>query len=103
MSRRWKFFPAAATAALLAATVAVTAQESTHRPAGWAQKIEMAGIQNCFQITTNLYRGAQPTAEGMAHLKAIGIKTVINLRAWHSDQDKVAGTGLKSVRFETEP
>jgi protein tyrosine/serine phosphatase len=25
------------------------------------------------------------------------------LRAWHSDKDKVAGTGLKSVRFEMEP
>jgi len=39
----------------------------------------------------------------MTHLKAFGIKTVVNLRAWHSDKDKVAGTGLKSVRFETEP
>jgi protein tyrosine phosphatase (PTP) superfamily phosphohydrolase (DUF442 family) len=103
MNRRWQFFPFAATAALLAATVAVTAQESTHRPAGRAQKIEVAGIKNCFQITTNLYRGAQPTAEGAVHLAAMGIKTVINLRAWHSDQDTVAGTGLKSVRFEMEP
>jgi protein tyrosine phosphatase (PTP) superfamily phosphohydrolase (DUF442 family) len=103
MNRHWKIFRAAAMAALLAATVAATAQESTNRPANWAQKIEVAGIKNCFQVTTNLYRGAQPTAEGMAHLKAMGIKTVINLRAFHSDKDKVAGTGLKSVRFETEP
>jgi protein tyrosine/serine phosphatase len=63
----------------------------------------MIGIKNCFQVTTNLYRGAQPTSEGMAQLKAMGIKTVVNLRAWHSDKDKVAGTGLKSVRFEMEP
>ncbi|MGD0251808.1 MAG: hypothetical protein ABSC01_03825 [Verrucomicrobiota bacterium] len=88
-------------AALLTATVAATAQESTNRSANWAQKIGVAGIKNCFQVTTNLFRGAQPTAEGMVHLKAMGIKTVINLRAWHSD--KVAGTGLQSVRFETEP
>lgn len=88
---------------LLAAMAIANAQVSTNRPANWAQKNEVAGIKNCFQVTTNLYRGAQPTAEGMAHLKAMGIKTVINLRAWHSDKDKVAGTGLKSVRFETEP
>jgi protein tyrosine/serine phosphatase len=103
MNCRWKIFRAAAMAVVLAMTVAATAQESTNRPAGWAQKIEVAGIKNCFQVTTNLYRGAQPTAEGMAHLKAMGIKTVINLRAFHSDKDRVAGTGLKSVRFETEP
>jgi protein tyrosine/serine phosphatase len=63
----------------------------------------VTGVKNCFEVTTNLYRGAQPTADGMVHLQAKGIKTVINLRAWHSDKDKVAGTGLKSVRFETEP
>jgi len=39
----------------------------------------------------------------MKQLKALDIRTVINLRAWHSDQDRVAGTGLKSVRFEMEP
>ena len=39
----------------------------------------------------------------MAQLKAMGFKTVVNLRAWHSDKDRVAGTGLKSVRFEMEP
>ena len=89
--------------AFLMLAVAVNAQVSTNRPANRAQKIEVAGIKNCFQVTTNLYRGAQPTAKGMAQLKAMGIKTVINLRAWHSDKDKVAGTGLKSVRFETEP
>ncbi len=103
MNPHWKMFPPAAVIIFFAAAVTVTAQESTHRPAGWAQKIAVPGIRNCFQVTTNLYRGAQPTAEGMAQLKTMGIKTVINLRAWHSDRDQVAGTGLKSVRFEMEP
>jgi protein tyrosine phosphatase (PTP) superfamily phosphohydrolase (DUF442 family) len=75
----------------------------TNCPANWARKIEIAGVKNCFQVTTNLYRGAQPTSAGMAQLKAMGIRTVINLRAWHSDKDKVTGAGLKGVRFETEP
>jgi hypothetical protein len=74
---------------LLAAIFTIPAQESTNRPADWAQKIEVAGVKNCFRVTTNLYRGAQPTAEGMAQLKAMGIKTVINLRAFHSDKDEV--------------
>jgi len=73
------------------------------RPTNWAQPLAVPGISNFFQVTSNLYRGAQPTAEGMARLKAMGVKTIINLRAFHSDEDKVAGTGLKSVRFETKP
>ena len=73
------------------------------RPANWARSLVAPGITNFYQLTTNLYRGAQPTAEGMAQLKAMGIRTVINLRAFHSDQDRVVGIGLKSVRFETKP
>jgi len=75
----------------------------TNRPASWAQPVTIAGIDNCYQVSSNLFRGAQPTAKGMENLKNLGIKTVVNLRTFHSDKDKVAGTGLKSVRFETEP
>jgi len=89
----------------VAAATCVFAAETntTIRPANWAQKIEVAGVPNCHQVTTNLYRGAQPTAEGVKQLKLLGIRTVINLRAFHSDKDEIAGTGLKRVRFETEP
>jgi protein tyrosine/serine phosphatase len=76
---------------------------ATNRPVQWAQPLTLPGVYNFYEVTTNLYRGAQPTAEGMKELKAMGIRTVINLRAWHSDKDEVAGTGLKSIRFETEP
>ncbi len=101
MNRCWKIFPAAVVLCLT--LVAATAQESTNRPAAWAQKIEVAGVRNCYRVTPHLYRGAQPTTEGVAHLKAMGIRTIINLRAHHSDRDQIAGTGLKSVRFEMEP
>jgi hypothetical protein len=48
---------------------------TTVRPADWAQKVEVAGVKNCHQVATNLYRGAQPTAEGMKQLKMLGIRT----------------------------
>ncbi len=76
---------------------------TNNRPASWAQKIEKPGLPNLHQVTTNLYRGAQPTSEGMKQLKALGVKTVINLRSYHSDKDEVSGTDLKSVRFTTQP
>jgi protein tyrosine phosphatase (PTP) superfamily phosphohydrolase (DUF442 family) len=103
MKRRWRSCLAAAAILLVAAPVAVTAQDSTNRPSNWARPLTLPGVSNFYQVTTNLYRGAQPTAKGFKGLKAMGIKTVINLRAWHSDKDRVVGTGLKSLRFEMEP
>jgi len=79
------------------------ASATTNRPVRWAQPLSLPGLTNFYQVTTNLYRGAQPTVEGMRQLKAMGIKTVINLRSFHSDKDEVAGTGLKSIRLETKP
>jgi protein tyrosine phosphatase (PTP) superfamily phosphohydrolase (DUF442 family) len=84
-------------------TVAVPVESAAARPPNWARPLVLPGISNFYQVTTNLYRGAQPTAEGMKELKAMGIRTVINLRAFHSDKDKVESAGMKSVRFETKP
>jgi protein tyrosine phosphatase (PTP) superfamily phosphohydrolase (DUF442 family) len=38
------------------------------------------GITNFGKVDANLYRGAQPDATGIEHLKALGVKTIINLR-----------------------
>jgi protein tyrosine/serine phosphatase len=88
---------------LVLAAVAAPAQTTTNRPAQWAQPMPVSGITNCYQVTTNLYRGSQPTAEGMKQLKAMGIKSVVNLRSFHSDKDELVGTDLKGFRFETKP
>jgi protein tyrosine/serine phosphatase len=45
-------------------------------------------------ITDYLYRSDQPSPTGMKNLKKLGIKTIINLRAFHSDSDEIKGTGL---------
>ena len=67
----------------------------TNRPAAWAKLVLQTGVPNLHKVTTNLYRSAQPTAEGMLNLKKMGIKTVINLRSFNSDSDEVGNTGLK--------
>ena len=66
------------------------------RPANWAQPLTRNGLPNLYKVTDDLYRGAQPTAEGMKELKAMGIKTVINLRDRHSDKELIGDTGLAS-------
>jgi protein tyrosine/serine phosphatase len=39
-----------------------------------------AELPNFHQVNSQLYRGAQPRAGGLQKLKAIGIKTIVNLR-----------------------
>src|SRR5258706_9671567 len=97
-NRQWGILLGCAIAAmcagqLLAVETNQSADAQSTRPANWAVKLDKPGLENFHQVTTNLYRGAQPTTEGAAQLKAMGIKTVINLRAFHSDKAKLAGTG----------
>ena len=49
---------------------------------------------NFHKVTRELYRGAQPTAEGMRELAKMGVKTVVNLRSFHSDRDEIGETSL---------
>lgn len=64
------------------------------RPPEWAQPLTVAGVPNLHRVTDSLYRSAQPNAEGMRNLQELGVRTIINLRAFHSDRDEIAGTGL---------
>lgn len=59
---------------------------NTVATAAWAQPMEQPGLPNLHKVSDDLYRGAQPTAEGIERLKALGVKTIINLRS--SDTDK---------------
>lgn len=69
------------------------------RPASWAKTIDIQGLPNLHKVSEKLYRSAQPTAEGMRNAKKLGIKTVVSLRAFHTDQDEIGNTGLGYERL----
>ncbi|MDH4241662.1 MAG: tyrosine-protein phosphatase [Phycisphaerae bacterium] len=60
----------------------------------WAQRLKVPGVENLHKVSEELYRGAQPSSEGMQQLKELGIKTIVNLRSFHSDQGEIGDTGL---------
>lgn len=64
-----------------------------------AARIDLPGTENFYRISGELYRAGQPTPEAMRIYEGYGIKTVINLRTFHSDVDEVRGTGLKLVEI----
>jgi protein tyrosine/serine phosphatase len=60
----------------------------------WAQPLSLPGVPNLHRVSEGLYRGAQPTTEGMAQLHQLGIETVVNLRSLHSDRDEIGSLPL---------
>ena len=76
---------------------------ASDRPNRWATPIQMPGVGSFYKITDYLYRSEQPTEEGMKHLEKIGIKTIINLRVFHSDLDNIKKTGLRIEEVSIKP
>jgi tyrosine-protein phosphatase SIW14 len=64
---------------------------------------DIPGLPNFARVSDHLYRGAQPTAEGFAALKDMGIKTVVNLRVVHTDKKLLEGHGLQYVHISFKP
>lgn len=82
--------------------VAITAHaETTNRVA--AVGLEKRGVPNFYRVSDWLYRSAQPSAAGFTEVEKLGIKTVVSLRAFHSDKKKLTGTGLRyeNIDFKT--
>jgi len=75
------------------------------RPAGprWAEAVKIDGLPNLHRVTPSLYRGAQPLDSGFEQLRKLGVKKVINLRAFHSDRKAAEAAGLKceEISFKT--
>ena len=74
--------------------------ETNNAQEKWAEPIELPGLPNLHKVSDDLYRGAQPSTEGMRQLQKLGIKTVVNLRSSHSDHDELQGTSLAYEHIE---
>ncbi|SQI34896.1 Protein tyrosine/serine phosphatase [Leminorella richardii] len=59
-----------------------------------AQKVEATTLENFYQIDDSLYRSGQPGVAQMKELEKRGVKSVLNLRNFHTDNDEAKGTSL---------
>jgi tyrosine-protein phosphatase SIW14 len=62
------------------------------------------GVSYAAEVAPGLYRGGQPDADGIAWLKSIGVKTIINLRHYHGDTEgqRVTAAGMRYERIPLE-
>ena len=86
--KRW---PLVAGAAALALGVASFPLGCGGKPRPDPARLETRpGLSNLGLVAEGLYRGAQPTDEGLDSLKAMDIRTVINLRHFHGHHEEKA-------------
>ena len=59
----------------------------------------LAGLSNVGRVAPGVYRGDQPLPEGYRTLKAMGIRTVVNLRTRHGEKAAVESAGMRSIEI----
>lgn len=56
-------------------------------------------IENFHKVDEKLYRSTQPSKKAFMVMHDYGIKSVVDLRQWHSDEDLIKDTGVKHYKF----
>jgi tyrosine-protein phosphatase SIW14 len=92
-------------AAALGAANAFAAEPAPRsRPLHWAVQIINTTLENCYRVSDDLYRCEQPTEKDIAHLRALGIRSILNLRRYNTDPKSLekAGFALLIQRMEAD-
>lgn len=64
------------------------------RPSDWAQPVVGSPLGNFCRVSDDLYRSEQPTRSDIPDLKAMGIRSVLSLRHYHSDAKEFERAGI---------
>ena len=74
------------------------------RPLNWATPVINSTLQNCYRVSDDLYRCEQPEERNIADLRALGIRSILNLRRYNTDPVTLerAGFSLLLQRMEAD-
>lgn len=67
------------------------------RPAHWGTPIINTTLENCYRVGADLLRCEQPTEKDIPHLRALGVKTILNLRRYNTDPKALERAGFVLV------
>ncbi|WP_157953052.1 dual specificity protein phosphatase family protein [Limnobaculum parvum] len=81
------------------AIASIPVETDVHTPAA---KVSDTTLANFYQVDKNLYRSGQPGAEQMQELERRGVKSILNLRNFHTDNREAEGTSLKLYHIPME-
>ena len=80
---------------LAAAASVAAAPAPRERPAAWAVPLINTTLENCYRVSPDLLRCEQPTEKDIADLKALGVRSILNLRRWNSDPGALEQAGFR--------
>ncbi len=72
----------------------VTIYLPAQRNSQWAVPVETQKVNNLYLVDTGVYRAAQPDAAAFVELEQMGIREVLNLRYFCSNDKPATGTSL---------
>lgn len=78
-----------------AITTSLAADTPRERPANWAVPVIETTLGNCYRVSAELYRCEQPGIQDIANLQALGIRSIFNLRHYHTDAKAFEQAGFK--------
>ncbi|HAT30765.1 MAG TPA: protein-tyrosine-phosphatase [Janthinobacterium sp.] len=81
----------------LAFRLPASAAPPTARNPDWATPVDTAA--NLYSVTPTFYRSARLRPGDVARLRTLGVKTVVSLRAFHTDAALLERSGIKIVRI----
>lgn len=74
---------------------------AAQHPAAEKIILQNSKLNNFYKMDEGVYRSEQPSQKDFKALEAFGIKEVLNLRRFHSDNNEAEGTTLKLHRLKT--
>ena len=88
---------------VMALGVVVAAQEAWRAVSHGDEKLSLSGVGNFGRMSDHLYRGAQPTDDGFASLRSMGIETVVRFSLGEegstAERKVVEGLGMQFVNL----
>lgn len=96
--------PGRAALLFLPALLGLAAAAPRERPSHWAAPLINTSLENCYRVSPDLLRCEQPTPDNIPDLKALGVRSILNLRRWNSDPRALeqAGFTLLVQRMEAD-
>src|SRR6202171_4886130 len=91
-----------ASPSLAQVSTSVTQPEIAKTPFGPpAEKLNLAGVPRAGKVSDVLFRGAQPSEQGLAELRKLGVTTVVDLRGNRgpvaSERRQVESLGMRFI------
>jgi tyrosine-protein phosphatase SIW14 len=87
---------------LLAVLPLTGAAQPRERPAHWAAPVINTTIEGCYRVSPDLLRCEQPAARDIPDLRALGIRSVVNLRRWNTDPRELTAAGFQVLVHRLE-